>query len=269
MADTDPPVGTTPPIGSAPPVAIDPTDPPIAGPGGMPTYPPTLSTILETEPPVGTVPATDPPVGTTPIETAPPVVAIDPTDPPVAGPGNVPTYPPTPFTMADTDPPVGTTPPIGSAPPVAIDPTDPPVAGPGGMPTYPPTLSSILETEPPVGTVPATDPPVGTTPATDPPVSSPSDGGAVAVDDTATISSSDRIAFIAVIENDTPAAGQSLSVKRTDGASNGNCSIGLDLLEVVYQPDAGFVGADVCEYEACDDQEPPLCVSATVKITVT
>ena len=209
-----------------------------------------------------------PPVGTPPpIGSAPPV-AVDPTDPPVAGPGGMPTYPPTPSTTSATQPPVGTTPPIGSAPPVAVDPTDPPVAGPGGMPTYPPTLSTTLETEPPVG-VPETDPPVGTTPSTDPPVSAPSGGGAVAVDDTITISSSDGIAFIPVIENDTPAAGQSLSVKRADGASNGNCSIGLDLLEVVYQPDAGFVGVDVCEYEACDDQEPPQCVLATVTITVT
>jgi hypothetical protein len=181
----------------------------------------------------------------------------------------VPTYPPTLSTTSTTDPPVGTTPPIGSAPPIVIDPTDPPVAGTGGMPTYPPTLSTVLETEPPVGTVPETVPPASTIPATDPPVSSPSDGEAVAVDDIATISSSDGIAFIAVIENDTPAAGQSLSIRRTDGASNGNCSIGLNLLEVVYQPDAGFVGVDVCEYEACDDQEPPLCVSATVSITVT
>ncbi|KAL3808084.1 hypothetical protein ACHAXA_006846 [Cyclostephanos tholiformis] len=214
-------------VETASPVAMDPTDPPIAGPAGIPPNTPTAATTSST-------------------------------DPPVEGPVNMLTNPPTPSTTSATDPPVG------SAPPVAIDPTDPPLAGPPDMPSYPPTQSTISATDPP-----ATEQPVGTTTATDPPASAPSDGGAVAVADATTISSSDGIAFIAVLENDTPAAGQSLSVKKADGASNGICSIGLDLLEVVYQPNVGFVGVDVCEYEACDDREPPLCVSATVTITVT
>ncbi|KAL3779606.1 hypothetical protein ACHAW5_001054 [Stephanodiscus triporus] len=199
-----------------------------------------------TNPPVSV--GTDPPIGSVPPGTSPPVGTAPPvgTSPPVAAPTSLPFGSPT-------------------LPPVAVDPTDPPIAGPGDMPTY----SPIPATPPPVSG-PVTDPPV---PATDPPattpVPAPSGGGAVAVDDATTIFSTDGIAFIAVLENDTAAAGQSLSVKKAAGASNGSCSIGLDLIEVVYMPNAGFVGVDSCEYEACDDQEPPQCVSATVTITVT
>lgn len=134
---TDPPVGsvTSPPIGTPPPVVVDPTDPPVAGPGGdFPTYPP-----VATPAPVGSV--TSPPVGT------PPPVVVDPTDPPVG---------------------------VGTPPPVVVDPTGPPVAGPGGdFPTYPPVATpppvGVDPTDPPVAG-PATTPPVAVGP-TDPPVS--------------------------------------------------------------------------------------------------
>ena len=161
---TDPPVGsvTSPPIGTPPPVVVDPTDPPVAGPGGdFPTYPPVATPApvgSVTSPPVGTPPPvvvdpTDPPVG---VGTPPPVV-VDPTEPPVAGPGgDFPTYPP-----------VATPAPVGSV-------TSPPVAGPGGdFPTYPPVATpppvGVDPTDPPIAG-PATTPPVAVGP-TDPPVS--------------------------------------------------------------------------------------------------
>ena len=152
----------------------------------------------------------------------------------------MPTYPPTPAII----------PPVAGAPPTA-----PPVGAP--------------PTAPPVGAPPATDPPVGAPPATDPPapVPTPPSGGLVAVDDATTMVSSDGIAFISVLENDTP--GQFLSVKNAEGGSNGSCDISIDLTQVVYQPNAGFVGMDSCEYEACDDQTPPNCLTATVTINVT
>ena len=96
-AGTGPPVGsvTSPPVGTPPPVVVDPTEPPVAGPGGdFPTYPP-----VATPAPVGSV--TSPPVGT------PPPVVVDPTAPPVG---------------------------VGTPPPVVVDPTDPPVAGPATIP---------------------------------------------------------------------------------------------------------------------------------------
>lgn len=49
-------------------------------------------------------------------------------------------------------------------------------------------------------------------------------------------------------------------------ASNGECSIGLDLTEVVYVPNDGFSGTDKCTYEACD--AVPVCATATVTFTV-
>ena len=94
----------------------------------------------------------------------------------------------------------------------------------------------------------------------------PAGNSPVARDDTATVSSGD-LAFVAVLANDTPAAGQTLTVKSiTSPASNGDCSIGLDLLEVVYAPTDGFTGTDSCVYEACD--LVPQCDTATVTFTV-
>ena len=49
-------------------------------------------------------------------------------------------------------------------------------------------------------------------------------------------------------------------------ASNRECSIGLDLTEVVYVPNDGFSGTDKCTYEACD--AVPVCATATVTFTV-
>ena len=89
----------------------------------------------------------------------------------------------------------------------------------------------------------------------------------VARDDSAQVSSGDDLAFVSVLVNDTPAAGQTLSVKSiTSVASNGECSIGLDLTEVVYVPNDGFSGTDKCTYEACD--AVPVCATATVTFTV-
>ena len=94
----------------------------------------------------------------------------------------------------------------------------------------------------------------------------PAGNSPVARDDTAAVSSGD-LAFVAVLANDTPAAGQTLTVKSiTSPASNGDCSIGLDLLEVVYAPTDGFTGTDSCVYEACD--LVPQCDTATVTFTV-
>jgi hypothetical protein len=100
--------------------------------------------------------------------------------------------------------------------------------------------------------------------ATGPPVAS---NLPVALADTETVSSAAGVSFIPVLVNDTPTTGQSLTIKSiTKQASNGDCSIGLDLLEVVYLPNDGFTGTDSCEYEACD--LVPNCVTATVTITV-
>ena len=84
----DPPIGIFPfmptslPVRNPtlPPVFVDSTDPPIASPGDMPTYPPTPATI----PPVAGAPPTASPVGAPP--TAPPVGAPPATDPPVGAP---------------------------------------------------------------------------------------------------------------------------------------------------------------------------------------
>jgi len=100
--------------------------------------------------------------------------------------------------------------------------------------------------------------------ASEPPVSSDLP---VAQDDSETVNAADGVSFIDVLVNDTSSTDQTLTVKSiTSNASNGDCSIGLDLLTVVYVPNEGFTGTDSCEYEACD--LVPNCVTATVTITV-
>ena len=102
------------------------------------------------------------------------------------------------------------------------------------------------------------------TKTTDPPVAS---NMPVAADDAETVNAADGVSFIDVLVNDISSTDQTLTVKSiTSQASNGDCSIGLDLLTVVYVPNEGFTGTDSCEYEACD--LVPNCVTATVTITV-
>jgi len=88
----------------------------------------------------------------------------------------------------------------------------------------------------------------------------------VARPDSSSVPTSGDIAFVEVLGNDTPAQGQTLTVKSVTAASNGDCSIGLDLLEVVYSPNGGFTGTDTCDYEVCDNQ--PECATATITFTV-
>lgn len=84
--------------------------------------------------------------------------------------------------------------------------------------------------------------------------------------DSASISSGGD-AFITVLDNDVPAAGESLVVQSiTTQAANGFCSVSLDLVEVVYTSNPGFRGTDTCVYEACDTQT--VCDDATVTVTV-
>lgn len=84
--------------------------------------------------------------------------------------------------------------------------------------------------------------------------------------DSASVSSGGD-AFITVLNNDVPATGESLVVQSiTTQATNGFCSVSLDLVEVVYTPDDGFTGTDTCVYEACDTQT--VCDDATVTVTV-
>ena len=91
--------------------------------------------------------------------------------------------------------------------------------------------------------------------------------GPVARDDEVSFSANEGRAFIPVLENDTPAPGKELAVRAiTSNASNGSCNISLDLLEVVYVPNEGFVGADSCVYEACDSV--PECDTETLTIEV-
>ena len=87
----------------------------------------------------------------------------------------------------------------------------------------------------------------------------------IAVDDTISLQSGTTEAFIAVLENDT---GSNLIVRAiTSQPTNGQCSISLNLSEVVYIPnDTSFVGSDQCTYETCDDEED--CDTAIVRITI-
>ncbi|EJK50166.1 hypothetical protein THAOC_30892 [Thalassiosira oceanica] len=81
--------------------------------------------------------------------------------------------------------------------------------------------------------------------------------------DSASVSSGGYV-FIAVLGNDVP-AGQLYVSSITRQATNGYCSVSLDLVDVVYSPYSGFIGTDTCVYEACDTQG--LCDDATVTVT--
>ena len=132
-------------------------------------------------------------------------------------------------------------------------PTDPESTGSSPRPhniTLAPTISSPSPNS-------ATDLSTGDTL---PPVASP---------DSANLSTSeDSMIFVSVLENDTPTAGETLDVKSIiSDASNGTCSIGFDLQEVVYEPYPGIVGVDTCVYEACDSVSA--CDTATLTVIVT
>lgn len=132
--------------------------------------------------------------------------------------------------------------------PETPDPTRRPTRNPTPAPTRKPTPS-----------------PTQTTPVTPAPAPVPV-GGPVIRDDAVTITADD-FAFIDVLENDTPAPGQTLAVQSiVSDAANGGCTIGVDLVSVAYIPNAGFVGTDTCVYEACD--LIPECGTATISIEV-
>jgi len=76
----------------------------------------------------------------------------------------------------------------------------------------------------------------------------------------------DGIAFFSVLDNDTPAPGESLFVQSVVDGSNGFCTIGLDLLQVTFIPNLGFDGTDSCVYEACDSVGA--CDTATLTVVV-
>lgn len=91
--------------------------------------------------------------------------------------------------------------------------------------------------------------------------------GLVARPDSANFSTSE--VFVSVLDNDTPSAGETLDqVNRiVTQASNGECSISIDLYEVAYFPNPGFTGLDTCVYEACDSASS--CDTATLTVIVT
>lgn len=93
-------------------------------------------------------------------------------------------------------------------------------------------------------------------------------GGVPTANDDSVTTSTGFDAFISVLDNDIQGDPASpLTVKSIiENASNGLCAISLDIKEVVYTPNAGFTGSDMCVYEACD--QIPLCDTATVFISV-
>jgi len=109
-------------------------------------------------------------------------------------------------------------------------------------------------------------PPVGS--PTDPPAPAPSPPSNVPVASPDTASAKSGMdAFVAVLDNDVPATGETLLVQSIERqAENGFCSVGLDLSEVVYTPDQGFAGTDSCVYEACDGEK--VCDDATLTVTI-
>jgi hypothetical protein len=83
------------------------------------------------------------------------------------------------------------------------------------------------------------------------------------VDDTA-VTDRDVSVPIYVLFNDGSADGAALSVASTTDPTHGSAAIYFDG-SVIYTPDAGFVGDDTFEYEACADV---LCARATVHVEV-
>jgi len=85
----------------------------------------------------------------------------------------------------------------------------------------------------------------------------------VAVDDTA-VTDRDVSVPIGVLFNDSSPDGAALFVNSTTDPPHGSAAIYLDG-SVIYTPDAGFVGFDSFDYEACADVR---CAGATVSVEV-
>lgn len=87
----------------------------------------------------------------------------------------------------------------------------------------------------------------------------------IASDDVIRIPLGTDLAFISVLEND---IGSNLQVRAiTQQAAHGDCSISIDLFEVVYVlTDLSYTGSDECTYEACDAEEN--CDTAVVEIAI-
>jgi hypothetical protein len=85
----------------------------------------------------------------------------------------------------------------------------------------------------------------------------------VAVDDTA-VTDRNVATSIGVLFNDSSADGAALFVNSTTDPPHGSATIYADG-SVIYTPDAGFVGFDSFDYEACADV---LCAQATVHVEV-
>jgi hypothetical protein len=94
----------------------------------------------------------------------------------------------------------------------------------------------------------------GVVPLLDPPT---------AVDDTA-VTDRDVLVSIPVLFNDSSADGAALFVNSTTDPPHGSATIYFDG-SVIYTPDAGFVGLDSFDYEACADVR---CAGATVSVEV-
>ncbi|KAL7535808.1 hypothetical protein ACHAXR_010206 [Thalassiosira sp. AJA248-18] len=92
-------------------------------------------------------------------------------------------------------------------------------------------------------------------------------GRPVARDDTIAIDDGIDDINVLVLDNDTPATGQTLRVQAimVDG-KNGQCYVGIDLVSLFYVPNPGFTGTDSCVYKTCDSV--PRCDSATMTVEV-
>ena len=86
-------------------------------------------------------------------------------------------------------------------------------------------------------------------------------------DDTATVMMDDSV-NIQVLDNDTVAVGSLVpaSVTVTSGPNSGSATV--DGGPVTYSPVPGFAGSDAFTYVVCSAEDPPLCDTAIVSITV-
>ncbi|MEA2461273.1 MAG: hypothetical protein QOH90_1450, partial [Actinomycetota bacterium] len=87
-------------------------------------------------------------------------------------------------------------------------------------------------------------------------------------DDAAT-TPEDQSVSIDVLSNDSDPDGDPLMVGSISSPpAHGSGQVGVGG-HITYTPDPDFNGTDTFSYQACDDQSPSLCTSATVSITVT
>ena len=137
-------------------------------------------------------------------------------------------------------------------------PSDKPSRSPSTTPS-PTTMLPTMETR-------LTPFPTSPRPQTAFPSEAPDPSKPVARPDRVNLSGFDEL-FVSVLNNDTPAVGQTLILTSiTSQASTGICSISLDLLKVVYIPDDTTLTTDTCEYEACDGVSN--CDTATLTFVV-